>query len=90
MHDILRIRVKAVYMMHIDDMKRQVYIKLADTQCVQTVLRVLCGEAEYSHNNGEISLVTIAKAGMEIKKIRIANLSPEMPDDSWGPFFPIW
>ena len=74
MHDILRIRVNAVNMMHIDDMKRQVYIKLAETQCVQTVLRDTCGQKEHRHNNGEISTVGIAIAGKDRKKLRNAKL----------------
>jgi hypothetical protein len=74
-HDILRIPGKTVNLMQIEGKKRQVHINLADKQCVQAVLRDTCGQAEYRHNNGEISTVGIAIAGMESKKkIRIANV----------------
>jgi hypothetical protein len=72
--DILRIPGKTVNLIQIEGTKRQVHIKLADKQCVKTVLRDTCGQAEYRHNNGEISTVDIAIAGMESKKIRIAKI----------------
>ena len=71
-------------MMQIDGPKLQIYIKLADTYFVQAVLRASCGQAEYRHNNGEISIVSIAMAGMVTQKIRIANFWPDMPDESLG------
>ena len=79
-HDILRIPEKMVKMIQIEGPKWQVYIKLADTQCIAAVLRDSCGQAEYRHNSGEISIVSIAMAGMGTKKLRNANLPPEVPD----------
>jgi len=46
------------------------------------LLRDLWWNAEYRHNNGEISIMSTAMAGMGTKKIRIANLPPEEPDES--------
>jgi len=73
-HITLRIPEKTVNVMQTDDPKRQFHIKLSETQCVQAVHRDTCGQTEYRHNNAEISIVSIAMAGMESKKIRIANL----------------
>ena len=49
---------------------------------MQALLRDTCGQAEYKHNNGEISIVCIDMADMGTKKIRIANFPPEVPDES--------
>ena len=79
-HDTLRIPEKTVNTIQIYGRKRHVYIKLADAQCIAAVLRDSCGQAEYRHNSGEISIVSIAMAGMGTKKLRNANLPPEVPD----------
>jgi len=78
-HDTFRIPEKTVNMIQIDGRKLHVYIKLADTQCIAAVIRDSCGQAEYRHNNGEISIVNISMAEMGTKKIRIANLPLEVP-----------
>jgi hypothetical protein len=52
-----------------------VYIKFADIQCLQEVLLSTNGKSEYEHENGEISQVKIAMAGMGTKRVRKANLS---------------
>ena len=81
-HDTLRIPEKTLNMIQTDGPKRQAYIKLADISGVQALLRDTCGQAEYKHNTGKISIVSIAMAGMGTKKIRTANLPPEVPDES--------
>jgi hypothetical protein len=47
---------------------------------MQEVLQETQGSLEYKHDNGEISQVRIEIAGMGLKKVRIANLPPEVPD----------
>jgi hypothetical protein len=69
-------------MIQIDGPKRQICIKLMGNECVQALLWVTCGQAKYKHNNGEISIVCIDMADMDTKKIRIANLPLEVPDES--------
>ena len=39
------------------------------------------GEADYMHDTGEITKVTITPAGLGKRQVRIANFPPEMPKD---------
>ena len=81
-HEALRIPEHTVSMIQIDGIKRQVYIKLIDKECVLSLIRATNGQAEYKHHTGELSIVNIAVAGMGTKRVRIANLPPEVPDDA--------
>ena len=56
------------------------YKKLADCEQMPTVLRSTNGQTEFRHDNGELSLVQIERAGMGTRRNRIANLPPEVPD----------
>ena len=44
------------------------------------LLQDTAGTQEFKHDTGEFSQVHISVAGMEIRKVRIANLPPEVPD----------
>jgi hypothetical protein len=66
-HEAVRIPEHTVKMIQIDGTKRQVYIKLIDKECVQALLRSTNGQAEYKHHTGELSIVSIAVAGMGTK-----------------------
>ena len=65
-------------MIQIDPTKRQVYIKMADDQKVLAVLRVTNGQTEYKYSTGQVSPVALAMAGLGTKRIRAANLPPEV------------
>jgi len=67
-------------MIQIDGIKRQVFIKLIDNAYVQALLGETNGQAEYKHQNGVLSTVNIAIAGMGTKCVRIANLPPEVKE----------
>jgi hypothetical protein len=67
-------------MVQIDGPRRQVYIKFVEFQRLQEVLHSTNGHTEYRHDNGEISQVRIEMAGMGTRRVRIANLPPEIPD----------
>jgi hypothetical protein len=69
-------------MVQIDGIKWQVYVKLTDRDYMLAIINETKGRAEYKHTTGEISIVEIAVAGMGHKKIRVANLPPEVPDDT--------
>jgi len=57
-------------------------VKFAELQCLQEVLHSTTGQAEYKQENGEISHVAIEMAGMGTKRVRLAKLSPETPDEA--------
>jgi hypothetical protein len=67
-HDTRRVPEQTVNMIQMEGPKRQVYIKLADKAYVQALLRDPSGQAEYKHNTGELSIMSIAVVGMGTKK----------------------
>jgi hypothetical protein len=77
-YDQLHLPEHDVRMLQIDGPRRCVYIKFAD--CERTVLRSTNGQTEFRHDNGELSMVQIELAGMGTRRIRIVNLSLEIPD----------
>ena len=81
-HAVLRIPEQKVNMIQIDGTKRQVYIKMADIEGQQDIIQGTDGQSEYKHTNGEIATVSVNMAGMGTRKIRIANLPPEVPEDT--------
>jgi len=69
-------------MIQIDRTRRQVYIKFTDSQYLQDLLHSTTGQSEYKHDNGEISQMKIEMTGMGTRCVRLANLSPEAPDEA--------
>ena len=89
MHDIhewifavLRIQEHSVQMIEIDGIKRHVYIKLADAESVHALLQGTAGQAEYKYPTGEMTIVHIALAGLGTKRVRVADLPPEISNDT--------
>jgi hypothetical protein len=68
-------------MIQIDGTKRQVFIKLQEQKSAMNLLQTTAGQAECKHHNGEITKVAISMAGMGNKRIRVANLTPEVPEN---------
>jgi hypothetical protein len=91
---VLRIPEHTIKMIQVDGIKRQVYIKLADTESVLALLRDTAGQAEYKYPSGDLSIVNTALAGLGTKRIRIANLPPEVSNDTLratlAPYGKIW
>ena len=79
-HNTFRILEQNVTMIQIDGIRRQVFIKLINNDCVQSLLMDTSGEAKYMHQSGELSTVGFAVAGLGKKRVRVANLPPEVPD----------
>jgi hypothetical protein len=67
-------------MIKIDGTKRQVFIKFAEQQSVINLLHATAGQEECKHHTGEITKVAISEAGMGFKRIRVANLPPEVKE----------
>lgn len=67
-------------MIQIDGTRRHVFIKFANGGRMLDMIDGTKGQQEYMHDNGEFSQVTTEIAGIGIRKIRIANLPPEVSD----------
>ena len=76
----LKLEENEVTMVQIDGPKRHVYIMFRDNNRLLDVLHLTGGQVEYRHTNGEISIVRLETAGLGMRKVRIANLPPEVPD----------
>ena len=64
----------------IEGQRRHVYINLSDPSAMQELLTSTKVQAEYRHMNGEISKVRIEALVLGMRKVRIANLPPEILD----------
>ena len=67
-------------MIQIDHPRCLVYIKLNTSDRLYSVLKDTERCVEYRHENCEISMVHIDLAGMGVRRIRLANLAPEVKD----------
>ena len=47
---------------------------------MQEILTATNGHGEFRRTNGEISKVRVEAAGIGMRRVRIANLPPEVPD----------
>jgi hypothetical protein len=77
-HSHLKLEEDQLRMLQIDGSRRRVYIKLVSSGKLQSILQDTGGHLTYNHNNGEVSTVTIEKAGMGVRRVRVANLPPEI------------
>ena len=78
----LRLPEGDVQMIQIDGVRRQVFIKMANSEKVLAVLRDKGEQVDYMYPTGETFSVSLAVAGMGMKRVRIANLPPEVPNDT--------
>ena len=78
----LQMPENVVTMVQTDVTRRQVYIKFTDFQYLQDLLHSTTDQSEYKHDNGEISQVKIEMVGMGTRRVRLANLPPETPDEA--------
>jgi hypothetical protein len=79
-HSQLQVSEHSVTMIQIDGIRRQIFIKFTDLHFVHDILNATNGENLYKHTTGEISPVRLMIAGMGTKRIRLANLPPELPN----------
>ena len=57
---------------------------MIDNEKVMAILRGTDGQVEYKYPTGEVCQVTVAVAGMGTKRVRVANLPPEIPNEVLG------
>ena len=67
-------------MIQIDGPRLRVFIKFTNGVCMHRLLQDTAGTQGFKHDTGELSQVNISIAGMGIRKDRIANLPPKVPD----------
>jgi hypothetical protein len=77
-HSQLQVSEHSVLMIQIEGAHRQVYIKFTELNFVQDILETTHGETFYKHTTGEISTVKLMLAGMGPRRVRLANLPPEL------------
>jgi hypothetical protein len=80
-YEQLRLQEDDILMIQVDGPRRRVYVKFTTGERLQTVFRTIQGRQEYKHETGEISEVQIELAGLGIRRVRIANLPPEIQDN---------
>jgi hypothetical protein len=80
LYEQLQLREDDIRMIQVDGPRRRVYIKFVTSDKMQTVLTSTKGELEYRHENGEVSVVRVDIAGMGLRRVRVANLPPEVSD----------
>jgi len=76
----LRLPETDIRTIHKDGPRRRVYIKFHSSDRPHAVRQATAGRVEYLHDNGELSLVNINMAGMGIRRIRLADLAPEVKE----------
>ena len=81
LHVVIRIQEHNARMTQIDFIKEQVYVKLIGRDYMLFIINDTNLGGEYKHLTGEVSVLEIAIAGMDYKRIRVANLQPEVPDE---------
>jgi len=79
--DAMRLQETEVAMVQIDGPRRQVYIKFKDYHRIQETMSTN-GHGEFRHAKGVIWKVRIEAADLGIRRIGIANLPPEIPDQT--------
>jgi hypothetical protein len=76
-YDTLRLPDSDVFMIQIDGIRRQVYIKMTTKENVQAILLVTGGQTQYKYPTGQLATLILDIAGLGTKCIRMANLLPE-------------
>jgi hypothetical protein len=79
-YDTMCLQENEVVIVQVDGPRRHVYIKFREYQRMQEILTATNGHGESHHTSGEISKVRIEAVGIEMRRVRIANLPPEVPN----------
>jgi len=79
----LRLPDSDAHMIQINEIKRHLFIKMANNDNMLAVLRDTGDQIEYKYPTGQVSIVIIAMAGLGTKRIRVANLAPEVSHEAF-------
>ena len=79
-YETLHLQEHEVVMVQIDGLRRHVYIKFREPQRMQAILTATQGQENFRHVNGEISKVRIEAVRLEMRRVRVASLPPEVED----------
>jgi hypothetical protein len=79
-YESLKLPETDIRMIQIDGRRRHIYIKFNNSERALSVLQETAGRGEFHHETGELSIVHIEWAGMGVRRIRLANLPPEVTD----------
>ena len=86
----LQVDERVLTMIQIDATKRHVYLKFTEECHAVNILQTIRGPLECRHSTGETSKVRVEIAGMGTRRVRIANLPPEVPErtvrNALGPY----
>jgi hypothetical protein len=78
----LRIPEGDMQMIQIHGVRRQVFIKKTGSDKVTAVLRDTGDQVEYKYPTGDVSFASLAMACMGTKRVQVANLPSEVPDET--------
>jgi len=81
-HEELQVSEQSLTMIQIDGIKRHVFMKFVIDIYIQNILQPTNGIVEYRHTTGEISTVRLEVAGVGMRRIRLANLPPEVTESN--------
>ena len=79
-YETLKLQTNEICMIQIDGRRRQIYIKIQDPQRMYDLLTETQEQKGFRHDNGEISKVRIEAVGLGMRRVRVANLPPEVAD----------
>jgi hypothetical protein len=77
----LHLETEDVVTIQIDGPRRKVYIKTTHATVVEKLLLRTKGESIYEYDSGERYKEIINQAGLGRRKVRVANLPPQMPEE---------
>jgi len=74
----LQVTENIILVIQIDGARKQAFVKFLDQKYVDKILQMTNGTTQFKHNTGEITQAKIDIAGLGSRRIRVANLPPEL------------
>jgi len=78
LHDKLHLHEDDIRVIQIDGPQRKVYIKYVNHERTIAVPQTIQEVLEFHHESGELSMVSVEISGMGIRRVRVANIPPEV------------